>query len=398
MKTKLHNIYTYLFALFCAAIPFTDTSKAIPNILMGVLAGLFFFVVKKEDFQKLKTKSFYLLGLMTLIGVFSVIIFQRWFDLSFISRLMTLIGIIIISLPIKNYILPIKAFVISSFSLLVISSANLIVYVNDSDSFDFTLGGHINTLLLGERPYLGILYVASASLCWFLANKTSGIFRILWFFTSFCFITFVVVISARMALISLFILLCWTILYYRKNLKTILIPIVGVLVVLLILISSNENVKNRFFVSANKEFVLSEKLVHEPRYHIWKCTLGLDHNTTSLFFGKGFQQMEKELVNCYESRDDFYSEDQKQWFIERKFNTHNQYLGVYYCMGVVAFVLFIGFLFFALTESKKSYYATALTLLLVLFSVTENLIHRQIGITYMAITLIFSRFLYSNKS
>src|SRR5690606_3641371 len=140
MKARLQYIYTFLFALFCASVPFTDTSKAIPNILMGVLAGLFFFVVKKEDFQRLKTKSFYLLGFMTLFGALCVIIFQRWFDWSFISRLMTIMGIIIISIPIKNYIIPIKAFVISAFSLLVISSVNLIAYVNDSDSFDFTSG------------------------------------------------------------------------------------------------------------------------------------------------------------------------------------------------------------------------------------------------------------------
>jgi O-antigen ligase len=397
MKARLQYIYTFLFALFCASVPFTDTSKAIPNILMGVLAGLFFFVVKKEDFQRLKTKSFYLLGFMTLFGALCVIIFQRWFDWSFISRLMTIMGIIIISIPIKNYIIPIKAFVISAFSLLVISSANLIAYVNDSDSFDFTSGEHINTLLLGERPYLGIFYVASASLCWFLANRTSRILRFLWYFISLCFIAFVVVISARMALISLFLLLFWTILYYRKKLKTILIPIAGVLIVLLILIASNDNVKNRFFFRANKEFVLNERLVHEPRYHIWECALGLKHNTSSFFFGKGFEQMEKELVGCYESRQKFNSEDQQQWFVEKKFNTHNQYLGVYYCMGAVAFVLFIGFLAFALAESRKSYYASVLTLLLILFLVTENLLHRQIGITYMALTIVFSRFLYSNK-
>lgn len=397
MLTKLHNLYTFLFALFCASLPFTNLAKAIPNILLGVLGALFFFVVRKEDFEKLRLKSLYMLGLMIIIGVFSVLVFQRWDDMSFIVRLLNILVIVLLSLPVKNYIIIIKAFVFSSLTLLAVSSVNLILYAKTSDSFDFTLGEHINDLLLGERPYLGMIYVASACICWFLASKTSGLFRFLWYFISLVFIVFVAVISARMALVSLFILLFGAVFYYKKGLKTAVGITGGILVLGFLLVSLNENLKNRFFIASGKDFVLSEKLVHEPRYHIWECAFGLDQNTTSFFLGKGFKQTETELVSCYETRGKFYTADQQQWFIKKRFNTHNQYLGVYYCMGAIAFLCFIGFLFFTLAENRKNHYATALVILLLLFLLSENLIYRQIGIMYIGITLVLARLLRSEK-
>lgn len=394
---NIRSIYTCLFTLFCVSIPFTDVSKAIPNILIGVLAGLFFFLVKKEDFLKIQSKWLYLLGLMIVFGLSSIFIFQRWDDIDYMIRLITIIAIVVISLPVKDHILPVKAFVLSSLSLLLMSSVKIILYVKNSGSFDFTLGEHINTLLLGERPYLGMIYVASACLCWFLANNSLGVPKILWYFISLVFVGFVLIITARMALISLVIILFALIFYSKKRLKTSL-AIVGTLLILgFLLFSFNENLKKRFYFSTNKDFVLSERLVHEPRYHIWECASGIEQTPVSFLFGKGFEQTETELVSCYQTRDKFNTEDQKQWFVRERFNTHNQYIEVYYAMGIIAFVCFIGFLFFLLTESRKNYYATALVLLLALFLFSENLIHRQIGVGYIGLVLVFSRFLNREK-
>jgi len=394
---NIRSIYTCLFTLFCVSIPFTDVSKAIPNILIGVLAGFFFFVIKKEDFKKLQVKWLYLLGLLIITGLVSIFIFQRWDDINFMIRLITIVAIVIISLPVKDHIAPVKAFVLSSLTLLLISSVKIILYVKSSGSFDFTLGEHINTLLLGERPYLGMIYVASACLCWFLADKSLGVAKILWYFISLLFVGFVLIITARMALISLVIILFALVFYSKKRLKASLGVVGGILILGFLLISFNENLKKRFYLSTSKDFVLSERLVHEPRYHIWECASGMEQNTVSFLFGKGFEQTEAELVSCYQTRDKFYTEDQKQWFVRERFNTHNQYIEVYYAMGIIAFVCFIGFLFFVLTENRKNYYATALVLLLFLFLFSENLIHRQIGITYIGLTLVFSRFLNSEK-
>lgn len=385
---SIQKIYSYVFALFCASFPFTDLAKAIPNILVGVLGVLFFFVIRKEDFQKLRLKSIYLFGLLILIGGFSMVAFQRWGDMSFMVRLLNIVVIILLSLSVKNHIISIKAFVLSSLALLIISSINLLLYAKDSDSFSFTFGAHINDLLLGERPYLGMLYVTSACLCWLLAEKTSRKIRLLWYALSLVFISFVFVISARMALISLFVIVIINLFYHKKRLKPALTLMGGIVILGVLLFSLNENFKKRFFIS-NSNYTITEKFAFEPRYHIWECTLGLEHNTTSLLFGKGFQQTEDELVSCYKTREGFYTEDQKQWFITKKFNTHNQYLGVYISMGLLALMSLFAFLIFGLIESRKNYYSTALFLLIALFLVTENLFYRQIGIMYMGLLLAF---------
>src|SRR5690606_34011302 len=344
---SIQKIYSYVFALFCASFPFTDLAKAIPNILVGVLGVLFFFVIRKEDFQKLRLKSIYLFGLLILIGGFSMVAFQRWGDMSFMVRLLNIVVIILLSLSVKNHIISIKAFVLSSLALLIISSINLLLYAKDSDSFSFTFGAHINDLLLGERPYLGMLYVTSACLCWLLAEKTSRKIRLLWYALSLVFISFVFVISARMALISLFVIVIINLFYHKKRLKPALTLMGGIVILGVLLFSLNENFKKRFFIS-NSNYTITEKFAFEPRYHIWECTLGLEHNTTSLLFGKGFQQTEDELVSCYKTREGFYTEDQKQWFITKKFNTHNQYLGVYISMGLLALMSLFAFLIFGL--------------------------------------------------
>lgn len=393
---SIQKIYSYVFALFCASFPFTDLAKAIPNILVGVLGVLFFFVIRKEDFQKLRLKSIYLFGLMIFIGVFSMVIFQRWDDMSFMVRLLNIVVIILLSLPVKNYIISIKTFVLSSLALLIISSINLLLYAKDSDSFSFTFGAHINDLLLGERPYLGMLYITSACLCWFLTEKASRKIKLLWYAVSLVFIGFVFVISARMALISLFVIIIINLFYHKKRLKPALTLMGGIIILGVLLFSLNENFKKRFFIS-NRNYTITEKFAFEPRYHIWECTLSLEHNTTSLLFGKGFQQTEDELVNCYETREKFYTDDQKQWFITKKFNTHNQYLGVYISMGIFALMSLLGFLIFGLIESRKNYYSTALLLLMALFLVTENLFYRQIGIMYMGLLLAFILKLNADK-
>lgn len=392
----IQKIYPYVFAIFCASFPFTDLAKAIPNILAGVLGALFFFVIRKEDLQKLRLKSLYLFGFLIFIGGLSMIIFQRWEDMGFIVRLLNIVGIILLSLPVRNYILSIKSFVLSSLLLLIISAIKLILYAKNTDSFGFTFGEHINNLLLGERPYLGMLYVTSACLCWFLAEKISGKIRFLWYVVSLIFIGFVFVISARMALISLFVIVIINLFYHKKRLKPSLILTGGIIVSGILLFTFNENFKKRFFIS-NSHYTITEKLAFEPRYHIWECALGLKHNTTTLLFGKGFQQTENELVNCYEIREKFHTEDQKQWFITKKFNTHNQYLGIYVSLGIVALMSLLGFLVFGFMEFRKNYYSTALLLLIAMFLITENLFYRQIGIMYMGLLLAFILKLNADK-
>ena len=54
MRVLFRTIYPYLFLLLFFTIPFDDYVRALPNILLIVLAVLFPIVIQKEDFVKLK--------------------------------------------------------------------------------------------------------------------------------------------------------------------------------------------------------------------------------------------------------------------------------------------------------------------------------------------------------
>ena len=54
MRILLSSIYPYVFLLLYLTIPFDNYMRALPNILLVVLAVSFPFVVTKADFQKLK--------------------------------------------------------------------------------------------------------------------------------------------------------------------------------------------------------------------------------------------------------------------------------------------------------------------------------------------------------
>ncbi len=389
---KLLKPYTLLFALFCASLPFTDFSKAIPNIVMGLLVLLFGFVVKKEDFKKLHSKTPLLLGLFCLSLFFNIIISGRWEDSGFLTNILITLLIIILSIPIKNHIIPLKAFVFSSFTLLLISSLNFLSYYLTTTDFDFNSGAHINDILMGERPYLGVIYIACACICWFLATQTRNKKQvILWCFISICFVVFVALITARTALISFFIILLASSFYF-KRLKLAIGILCGTLLFGFLIISLNENIKNRFFFSERKSSI-NEKLTYEPRYHIWNCAGDIKHDTYSFLLGKGFRTTQRELLECYKSKENFGTTDQKQWFIQKNFNTHNQYLEFYLSAGILSSVCFVLMLLFTFLENRANYFATSLILLIMLFLVTENLIHRQIGVMLMGIVFSFINFM-----
>lgn len=389
---KLLKPYTLLFALFCASLPFTDLSKAIPNIVMGLLVLLFGFVVKKEDLKKLHSKTTLLLGLFCLSLFFNIIISGRWEDFGFLTNILITLLIIILSIPITNHIIPLKAFVFSSFTLLLISSFNFLSYYLTTTDFDFNSGAHINDILMGERPYLGVIYIACACICWFLAKQTHNKKQvILWYFMSICFVVFVALIAARTALISFFIILLASSFYF-KRLKLAIGTLCGTLLFGFLLISFNENIKNRFFFSERKSSI-NEKLVYEPRYHIWNCAGDIKHDTYSFILGKGFRTTQRELLECYKSKEDFGTTDQKQWFIQKNFNTHNQYLEFYLSAGILSSICFVLMLLFTFLDNRTNYFATSLILLIMLFLVTENLIHRQIGVMLMGIVFSFINFM-----
>lgn len=389
---QVSKLYPYIFAIFCGSLPFGNVIKVLPNLLLIVLGVAFLFIVKKKDIKHLQTKSFYALFSFVLLAIFLIVIKGRWEDSGYIPKLLSILALPILAIPIKRYMLVLKIFVLSTFALLLFSVFKIVHYVIEFQEFKFATGSMINELLLGERPYIGFMYILAAAISFYLARTSQ---KFVWYLLSLCFIVMVISISARMAIISVLLMAFASIFYLFRNLKMAVLILVSILFLAVGLFKLNDNLKQRFLLTtpASKTYVLKEKLILEPRFHIWQCAANLTHSVPSFFLGKGFKQTERELTNCYQQRTTFYTEDQKQWFVNSRFNTHNQYLDIYLNSGIIALILFVGFLVFAFVENRNSYFATAILVFLILFLTTENLIYRQLGTMLIGLIVVFLSFL-----
>ena len=119
---------------------------------------------------------------------------------------------------------------------------------------------------------------------------------------------------------------------------------------------------------------------------VWECSSKIANGNTSKFFGIGFRETSNKLVNCYEN--EIKDLATKQNFINKRFNTHNQYLDFYISSGLISLVLFLGILVILLFKHYKHFFPTALVLTFILFGLVENYFHRQVGAYYLGFVLV----------
>src|SRR5690606_12921637 len=107
MRILLAAIYPYAFLLLYLIIPFDNYIRALPNILMVILVVGFPFVVKKEDFKKLKPLSIAIF--LSLFGYlcFDAFLSGRWNeDFNIIKKVLIAVGLAILYIPVADVNLP----------------------------------------------------------------------------------------------------------------------------------------------------------------------------------------------------------------------------------------------------------------------------------------------------
>ena len=122
------------------------------------------------------------------------------------------------------------------------------------------------------------------------------------------------------------------------------------------------------------------------RTQIWDCTSKIINESTAGLFGIGFRETANRLVVCY--KNEINDIETRQNFIDKRFNTHNQYLDFYVSAGLISLILFLGILFFLLYKNYKHFFPTALILTIILFGMVENYFHRQVGAYYLGFVLV----------
>jgi len=384
---NIDKTYNYLLLLFCFAIPFTHQAKAIPNIILILLTVLYPFHSLRNSIKSIK-KELLVIVTFIIVIVTNTLLFERWGDFKEIVRLTYIPLIILLFFPTKEIKPYLKSFLFSAFLLLLLSSIRLGLKFIREGNLDIAVGGEVNQILLGERPYLGFLYfMASCFSFYFCTSVIKKWHRIGYFVLGTLFSFFIFLIVARIMLLAVIIYVILALFYLGKKIN---FYIKSTLILFLFLIGSSysfsDNIVKRFYV--NNEYV--NVINADPRYHIWDCVYRtLPDNPKEFLFGKGVTKTDNELLECYHQKNDFFNKDQQEWFMKSEFNTHNQFFDLLLSQGIIVLGLCLFFFVYATIKNRKNFFVISLLVATFLFFSVENVIKRQIGCMLIAFVLCF---------
>ncbi len=399
LKKYLYQTYNLFFCLLCFTLPFEKVLSAAPNVMLITLVLLGFFIIKKSEIKAFvkKEKSYAIfLVFFCVIIVFSLINGEIKNDLFLFQKLAIPLILIPLIIPLKTIIHVKITFIVAVFLAILISIYNIVVFINDTGEFSFSQGNFINEVLISERLYLGFTCVISLVLSLHLYSNTlklkKGV-RLLFLFNAVIILLFLLVIAARIAIISaVFVFIYFIYSQYKSRYKFIIA--FGLIFFLALFFLVNPNLSKRFFHS-NDTYTdsLFEKIKkREPRYEIWNCSLGLIDYNKELIIGHGYYNTKELLVNCYANN--IKDKARKEWFVNSRFNTHNQFFDILLSSGFIALVLFLLYLYDLMIINRFSFLVISLLGVLFLVMLVENILHRQVGcylFAFSSILLLKSR-------
>ncbi|MDA9356899.1 O-antigen ligase family protein [Flavobacteriaceae bacterium] len=387
MRFSLDNIYTALFSILCFSLAFIgDQFYAIPNGINILLAILFPFIINKKYFFKSITKRPITWYVIFLIFILTKSVLLGYFleDISVIKKLFQILLIIVLSLGLKpgslDYLK--SGIIFGTITAVFYSAIKIGILIINTASFNFTKGPLINETLPIQRLYLGLLCTISLILVidrFFKTRKKINLFL------GLIFILFVFLIAARIAIVSSILIIVYYVFSKIKSSKKYLALLLIAVATSTALIL-NGNLSKRFFHIDDDFRGFTEKIkTHEPRYEIWKYSYEI-LQTSSFFLGNGFNSTEEMLVSNYKKIPQL---KKREWFIDKRFNTHNQYIDILLSQGIVGFILFLIFLIQLFRIAKRSDENLLLLISMLIYMMVYNNFHRVIGVFIFSIIIVF---------
>ena len=383
LKMFLNKNYDLIICLLIIILPF---SKAIPNLILGLLILIFTINFKKQYLEVFFKSSFFVLLLLVLLLYLQAILNGTFIiDISIYERFLYLIIIPILFLKVENFNL------IKNISLITI---NITILVSTYFIFDFYQiynfipmgdGWSINKVLLLERPYSGMFSVISIILSFDLMQKNDR-FHFIYLLSLLVSVFFIFFISIRISIIIVFVLIFIYLLFYLKiNYLKKIYFFIAIFSTSVLLFSINKNISKRFFISETIQKTIQKINKSEPRVVIWGCAKEITQQKDfSVFFGTiSYTNINNSLIRCYESSIEDYS--RKNHFLEHKYNTHNQFIDFYLIGGLLAIFIFFIFFIFSIYKNNKNFFSIAIIISFFLFLMIENVFHRQFGCFIFAI-------------
>lgn len=374
-KWLSNNLQYALDVCVALLIFFVPLSPAFPNILMAPASLLTLFILlNKRTFKQ--PVFWYLLIVFALSLLFQSFLVNDFLsELDFQRRLFA--GILIFTLVsnTKRQWLLEKAFWLG-LSIAIIYSLGLIIYksIYISD-FSIGVGKNVHNALIMERPYFAFATVLGNYLIFrnIRCHKISKYYYALAFlFGSFCFL-----ISAKLG-IALHIILLFHHAYRsidKLKVKHVFLSLISLTIIAFALIK-NPYLKERLRISDNWESTIRKIKVYEPRFVIWPCSYESVTNNGLAGF-HSHQKLKEELVKCYANR--IKKKGKRDYYLNAKFNTHNQYLDSLLAGGFVTFLLLMAAILWPFIN--YNYYDQLFTIfmLFIAFFMVENVLLRQTG-------------------
>ncbi len=390
MKPILKSIYPYLFLFFCFLLPLDKYAAAVPNIVLIAMLAAFPFVVKKSDFKKLLRVELYLFaGLLIYVTLNSIVFQEVARDMVIIKKIASAILLVVLYIPLEKTENLKKTIIISVLVCILISLYNMYWFYLQEGAFNFSAGLAIKDVLIIDRLYLGFLCVISIISSMVLIGKKYSEYNT-WYFANIVFcVGFVLLISARIAIILLPVLFFLKI-FYTKNKRQYLFFFLGIAAIIISTFALNKNLMERFFYTQTEDKTQNyiELFARwEPRVVIWECNYRIAEDENFLMKGLGFYHTKDLLVACF--KEVVEREKKRDFFIKSRYNSHNQFVDFLLSTGIIGVLLFLG-IFIALTRKRwRDFFSTGLVISLFFFAIIENFFHRQLGAYYFGIIIIF---------
>lgn len=385
IRININLIYELFFCLVIFSLPF---SNALTNIGIVALILILPFIVSKSKTKEWASSPFCWLNLLLIYLIVNALINNSFEENSkFFSKFgyLFLMPFLVFQLKSFSWLKITTLFMINA--LIISSVFKIIKFYNAFQFLPFADGWATNAVLIVERPYMGILCLIGIILS-FDSALTNGRFRILFVSSFMISLAFMFLISIRVSVLTFFLLSLIYVFFYSsisKRLKLVLFFCIGA--VFFAMINFNSNFSKRFFLDDTFENTVSSFKEQETRVIIWNCALEITKKDNfHLLFGlKSPGELNNQLVNCYDTSITDYS--RKQWFLEQKYNTHNQYLDIFLLGGISSLLFTLIFIIKIINGSLSSFINLSIVVSFLTLMFVENIFHRQLG------CLLFSIFI-----
>lgn len=394
---KLSLLYDILFSVLLVSL---TLSTALPNIITGFLILIYcldkFYLKNKSD-SKVGYSLAILIFLVLYMCVINVLKSANE-DFNILSRYLIFIIIPFLAERATRKKLLKLSFIIGINICTIYSFCLITDHYIQNYSLPFGNNHMVNKIILIERPYLGFMCTISSILSINLAqklNRSSLLLKSYLAFCTICSISLLILISARMSIISIIIIgLYFLFILFKKGIINIRYIWISVIIISsgLIFLISQTSLGDRFYITNNWEKTIKKISIYEPRVTIWDCAFEIMSENKEFNYLTGFgsfNQTQQKLTFCYSSK--IQNESKKEYYISEGFNSHNQFLDFLLTGGLIGFLLFIFFIasLFYKKDIVKDKFHIAIIITFVLFFSVENVLHRQLGCYMFGLLFLF---------